>query len=399
MLSDKLILRLSQQSIQNHKRFYRADGLNNLCVRTVPSGRVFFCFSYYDAHGQRHEKTIGNYPLVSLKEARAAAASLYTAVLEGNMGAMKEVKPLTTREIAMDWLKVKRTRVSDYTCNKIEVRLEKHILQRFGSTPFEELTPPALFASWRPLEVEGKFETLIRLCGIVREMYCFATNTGRVEGMADLGHLKDNYPRPKVTHYTTLAPDELYQMFVRLLQHVPSEDHTVWLLVRMLCFTLLRQKELVSLRWDWIDFEADTITIPADIMKSRRSFILPMSRQVRQELEKIDRISPYVFYSLQRPQQHLCAHYCSICFTEYGLNEIQTVHGLRAVGRTWMQKEDIPTMVAEACLSHVVTSATLSAYMRFDFVDERRDCMQRWCDFVDGQIDRARTITGRTCPE
>lgn len=39
--------------------------------------------------------------------------------------------------------------------------------------------------------------------------------------------------------------------------------------------------------------------------------------------------------------------------------------------------------VAELCLAHSVGSSTVQAYVRSDRLEERREVMQRWCDYVE----------------
>ena len=57
-------------------------------------------------------------------------------------------------------------------------------------------------------------------------------------------------------------------------------------------------------------------------------------------------------------------------------------HGLRATGRTWMRDEGVPHEVAEDALAHVSISQTERAYLRGDFLEQRRDVMQRWWFFI-----------------
>ena len=73
-------------------------------------------------------------------------------------------------------------------------------------------------------------------------------------------------------------------------------------------------------------------------------------------------------------------------FRRAGLQGTQTVHGFRATGRTWMAENNVRFEVAEACLAHQEKSAVVRAYSRTDYLEERREVMQRWNDFVDSQL-------------
>ena len=47
---------------------------------------------------------------------------------------------------------------------------------------------------------KGQIETLCKLCDYVKDMAIFVQNTGRLEEMHDLTHIKVNYPRKQAEH-------------------------------------------------------------------------------------------------------------------------------------------------------------------------------------------------------
>lgn len=51
-------------------------------------------------------------------------------------------------------------------------------------------------------------------------------------------------------------------------------------------------------------------------------------------------------------------------------------HGLRATGRTWLRDTNVPHEVAEDCLAHLSGSATERAYLRGDYLEQRKPIMQ-----------------------
>ena len=63
-------------------------------------------------------------------------------------------------------------------------------------------------------------------------------------------------------------------------------------------YTAMRTKELRSMQWANVDFENRIITIDAEVMKSRKQHLVPMSQQVHdllRQLQPITSISPFVF--------------------------------------------------------------------------------------------------------
>lgn len=55
--------------------------------------------------------------------------------------------------------------------------------------------------------------------------------------------------------------------------------------IRLLILTVLRTAELRLMRWEWVDLESATITLPAEVMKARRPHVVPLSRQAVELLQ------------------------------------------------------------------------------------------------------------------
>ena len=70
----------------------------------------------------------------------------------------------------------------------------------------------------------------------------------------------------------------------------------------------------------------------------------------------------------------------------------QTVHGFRASARTMLvERLKIPEQLVEMQLGHNVRDMHGRAYNRVTLLDERRDMMQKWADYLDrlknGQLE------------
>lgn len=60
-----------------------------------------------------------------------------------------------------------------------------------------------------------------------------------------------------------------------------------------------------------------------------------------------------------------------------------TLHGFRSALETWcIEQTATPWAVSEAALAHVVGHSVEAACVRSDFLDQRRQFMQHWADFV-----------------
>ena len=72
-----------------------------------------------------------------------------------------------------------------------------------------------------------------------------------------------------------------------------------------------------------------------------------------------------------------------LMFSKAGLGGIQTAHGIRSIGATWLAEQGYREDVSEMCLAHSSDNQVRKAYQRSEFLEKRRPIMQDWCDYVD----------------
>jgi integrase len=76
----------------------------------------------------------------------------------------------------------------------------------------------------------------------------------------------------------------------------------------------------------------------------------------------------------------------------YG-NDDMTAHGFRAMARTLIaERLGVEPQVIEAQLAHAVADTLGRAYNRAQFLDQRRDMMTRWADYLDRLRDGAQVL-------
>jgi integrase len=76
----------------------------------------------------------------------------------------------------------------------------------------------------------------------------------------------------------------------------------------------------------------------------------------------------------------------------YG-NDDMTAHGFRAMARTMIaERLLVAPEVVEAQLAHTLGDSLGRAYNRTQFLDQRRDMMGKWADYLDRLRDGAQVI-------
>ena len=74
--------------------------------------------------------------------------------------------------------------------------------------------------------------------------------------------------------------------------------------------------------------------------------------------------------------------YLSKWLNNSSLNGVLCHHGLRATGRTWMRDQKVPHEVAEDAIAHVSGTSYERAYLRGDYLEQRREIMEKWWQFI-----------------
>ena len=136
-------------------------------------------------------------------------------------------------------------------------------------------------------------------------------------------------------------------------------------------------------RWEDIDLDAATWTIPAAAMKSNRTHRVPLSdRAVAVLGEARAGRTGWVFPSPVTGGA-FADNWLRHPLTALGI--AATPHGFRSSFRDWAaENTDASRAVMEAALAHAIPDATEAAYARSDLFERRRTLMQQWADYLAG---------------
>lgn len=348
------------------------------------------------------EKTlsIGQYPLVSLAQARTARDDAKRLLLQNppidpmahkedhKRQAIRKVEN-TFKAVALEWLALNKDRWSDNYAYKIEKGLELNVFPHIGERPIAEITPPELLKDClKKIEKRGSLDIAARtrqICGLV---FRYGIQTGKCE-WNPAENLRGALKTRKTEHFRTLDAKQVPD-FLRALERNEARlfertRRAVWLSL----YTFCRPVEIRKARWEDIDFDEGLWTIPAEIMKMRREHIVPLSRQTlavleeqKKEVELLN--TPWVFPSQIRPREPMSDGTVNKAIKRLGYGEDMVAHGFRALARTTIrEKLHYDSEVIERQLAHKASGPLGEAYDRTQFLDKRRNMMQDWADYVD----------------
>ena len=160
--------------------------------------------------------------------------------------------------------------------------------------------------------------------------------------------------------------------------------------LRFTILTALRSGTIRLARWDQVELEEARWVIPAENMKTREEFIVPLSLPARTLLlelrERRTKNCNLLFPSPKNPQKPLSENTMRKLLQTHC--EGATVHGMRAAFRTWAREiVEAPDDVAEVSLAHAVGTKTSRAYNRSRLYPEREALLEQWAMWLSGELE------------
>ena len=169
--------------------------------------------------------------------------------------------------------------------------------------------------------------------------------------------------------------------------------------VQMLTLTLQRRNEVAGMRWGEIDWEQKLWVLPASRTKNATSTSsrCPPALQILETLREA-RVagSEFVFTTTGRSPvsgfSKVKKQLDALIKAEHG-EPIASwrFHDLRRSGNSKMPRLGVELAVCEKILNHVsgTFSGVVGVYERYAFLDEKRDALEKWAQFV-GQLSIAK---------
>lgn len=139
---------------------------------------------------------------------------------------------------------------------------------------------------------------------------------------------------------------------------------------------------------EWADFDFNQKQWAFTASKTKTPHIVPLSKQaldILAELKPITGQGRYVFPAPTSSSRPMSNNAVLAAFRRMGVaKEEHSGHGWRATARTLLDEQlKYPPHIIEHQLAHTVKDPLGRAYNRTKHLDERREMMQAWADFLD----------------
>jgi integrase len=378
----------------------RSDG-DGLTFTLSSAGTATWVLRYRVSGVRRKEITLGNYPDLTLAAARKLARERRVDVDQGKDPAadkkvlkMRTQMAWTVRELISDYKEKKLTTppLAEGTVYYRKWDLDKIIGPKLGSMEVRNVTPADIVhvieSSKRSWTICKRLLTSAKLlfahaCGkrLINVNPCVGIDLTALMGA-----------RPPIRKRVMLAENELRA----LLKDINDIGVENGLAFRILLATCVRSIELAKARWEHIDFELGTWWVPAESVKTRTGFLVPITPTVAEwfkSLQCLSGDSPWVLPARTDRRRkrvgdtHVGKTTLWAAITRaFDRGDIDvrrfTPHDTRSTAKGHMRNMGIPNDITEIALNHALKGME-AVYDVREEIPERRQALEKWAAFIE----------------
>ena len=365
------------------------DGLYFVVPR---SGQAYWMLRYTSA-GKRREMTLGNYPDLSLKDARLAAATNAKLSRDGLDPLIAKQQTTLTKLVVVDDL------FADWQIGNekrlkhpgIPARVYRHdIAPEIGNLPIIDVTPRHIQMLLRKITASGRptiaNDALLYLKQIFNhgiKLDLTSHNPAAPFSVNDAGGVEASKDR-------ALSLDEVKHAFKVFRENADSFTRDNYLACSLLICLGVRKTELTEAKWAEFDLDKAMWSLPKERSKTGVGMEIPLPPLIIEWLNELKVRafgSEYVFPNRRSSKNaHMGSdtlnRAISKLFGQEPGRKVQphnkmgdmphfTVHDLRRSCRTLLAEIGIPGHVAERCLNHKLKGVE-GIYNKHDYFEERK---------------------------
>lgn len=370
---------------------------NGLYLEVKPNGSKLWRYRYKIA-GKENLFAIGEYPAVSLQDARKSRDDARELVKQGVHPSHARQSSLTDQlvknantfeAVSREWLDRKKEKWTPYYHRQATICLEQNAFPKIGRLPIRNVTAAHLLEILQAMERRGAETYALQLRQWCSAIFRHAVVTLRADS-DPAAALKGAIQRPQVNHSKPMSAGQIGDFKARLTKY--GGNRTTVIAMRLMLYTFVRTVELRKAPWAEFDIVAAEWKIPPERMKKRRLHIVPLARQAIALLEDLKRITGaglWLFPNFRRPDDVMSATTINRALEHMGYaSGLWTGHDFRATASTQLHEMGFRPEVIELQLAHVEENKTKAAYNHAEYMTERREMMQTWADWIDSIPER-----------
>ena len=379
-------------------RYLVTDG-RGLSLDVLPSGKMSWLYRYR-LNGSYEKVTLGRYPDLTLKAARAKRDDLAAQVAAGKSPA-QEIKKAkaggasnpTVREFGERYFHEQVIRNWKNPAN-IRRYLDNEIYHSLGDKLLKDITALDVQAIVYRKRDNGHIAAAMQLRGVIKQMFDYALEVQQVT-MNPAAMVATRYIGKARKRSRVLSPQEI-RLYLRTI-YQSNIRRQFKLALHIILLTLSRKSELLQARWQHVNFDTGEWLIPEENAKTGKPHIVYMSARVAamfQELKALAGESELVLPGRSSIRKPFAANALNQALEGLTFDmDPLTIHDLRRTGATLLTEKGFNRDVIEKALSHE-KQGIRAVYILAEHAAERKNMLQWWADYLDAIVNESKVIVG-----
>lgn len=368
-----------------HFRDHKDDQVPGLYLRVLASGSKRWVMMYRIG-SQRRKPVIGDYPAMSLADARSKALD-WRAQIKNGLDPKALADQAKTERLAMptvaqfaDTYIARHAKPNKRSWPEDRRILDRYIIPAIGKLPMNRVNRLNVLALLDGIRDRGKQVQANRVLAVVRKMFAFAVERAVIEVSPVVGiNSVRETPRERI-----LNDDELRVLWIATEADAPMMPATR-LALRLLVLTGQRAGEVCGLTRDEIDLEKALWTLPGKRSKNRLTHTILLSdaaAEVVGEAMEVSWSKTYVFPAARgdltnQEAKHL-TNYALVQAMEriFPFPDRPTIHDIRRTVGTRLSEAN-NRLIVDKVLNHKDRTVG-GIYDRYAYDREKRAALVGW---------------------
>lgn len=377
------------------RQTYWFDGMTGFGVRVTPKGTKSFIYTYR-VDGQQRMLTIGQYPKISLAQARVEYAKAAEKVIRDEDPAETKLEfnqfskeNPTVKEMVSKYVEYAQ-KTGKKTWQQDKRTLERDVIPFIGHMRVHKVKRRHISTVINLIVERGSIGQASHTLAYIMRMFNIALQWGYVEFNPCQGIKKISTYKPRER---VLTPKEIWKFWHGLERS--NLCPVIKLTLRHLLCTMTRTQETRLSEWQHFDILNQLWIIPEELAKNGHAHRLPLNRLATDNLKAIKAYtgaSRYTFGSTRHqnppevPPSGLkpltkCALSRAIALNReefFNIEKRFTPHDLRRTGATYVVALGCPVDWAERLLNHE-KGTLIRVYNRYSYELEKRTGTEILC--------------------
>lgn len=344
----------------------------------------------YEQDAKQKTRTYGMYPAVSLADAREA----HRTARGGAVTAASAATPKPTFEaVARQWMKKHLPGLTNPKHRiQVENTLATYVFPQIGKLRIDQIKRTQLVTIVQGIQTDegGLVETAHRVAGRITAVFQHAEDIGELEEGHPAANLTRVLQARKVKKPMASIPPSEAGALLRAIDAYPEPVTRMGLMLA--AYTFPRVAEILGFKKDELREDGAVWVVPAERVKgegeNKLPHVIPLAPQVQRIVNQLMDMSgcELVLESPDRPGHQLSENTLLFALYRLGYKGRMTVHGFRALASTVLNElSGFHKDVIERQLAHQETDEVRAAYNRAQYLDQRRELMRWWANWLDAQ--------------